>query len=81
MKLKLLNKNFDFWLKWVSTGLLICGSILSSLNMYPFNVMFAFAGNTGWFWAGIRMKEPSLWVVSLSLLFVYMFGIYYSVHH
>ena len=73
--------NFDFWLKWISTGLLIAASILSSLNLYPFNVMLAFAGNVGWCWAGVRMKEPSLWVVSLSLLVVYLFGIFYSTTH
>jgi len=28
-------------------------------------------------WAGFRMKEPSLWVVSLFLLIVYLFGTAY----
>ena len=66
--------NFDFVLKWGSTLLLIVGSILSSLNIYPLNVVFSFVGNCGWMWAGFRMKEPSLWVVSLFLLIVYMCG-------
>ena len=78
LRLKIMNMTFDFWLKWTSTALLIVASILSSLNLYPYNVMLAFAGNVGWAWAGIRMKEPSLWVVSVALLCVYLGGIFYS---
>jgi hypothetical protein len=70
--------DFDFWLKWISTGFLIIGSILTSLNIYPFNIVASFIGNAGWLWAGIRMREPSLWVVSLFLLLVYLGGLFYS---
>ena len=57
--------SFDNALKWGSTGLLIVASCLTSLNIYPINIVFSFLGNAGWMWAGWRMKEPSLWVVSL----------------
>ena len=56
-------KNFDFWLKWTSTGLLVFGAIASSANIFPLNIIFSFIGNAGWAWAGFRMKEPSLWSV------------------
>jgi len=69
---------FDTILKWSSTILLIVASILSSLNLFPYNVVLAFAGNAGWCWAGVRMKEASLWVVSLALLIIYFLGILYS---
>ena len=68
----------DFWLKWISTGLLIVGSILASINLYPYNILASFIGNAGWFWAGIRMREPSLWVVSGFLLIIYLGGLFYS---
>jgi hypothetical protein len=71
-------RSFDWWLKWASTALLILGSILTSINLYPINIMFSFAGNAGWAWAGWRMREPSLWVVSLFLLIVYGLGLAYS---
>jgi hypothetical protein len=71
-------KNFDFWLKWISTTFLIAGSILASANLYPFNILASFVGNVGWFWAGVRMREPSLWVVSAFLLLVYLGGLLYS---
>lgn len=69
---------FDWWLKWVSTGLLVCGAILSSANIYPLNIIFSFTGNVGWAWAGFRMREPSLWSVSVFLLIVYVLGIAHS---
>lgn len=74
-------KTFDFWLKWTSTTFLILGSILASVNLYPYNIFAAFVGNAGWFWAGIRMREPSLWVVSLFLLIVYIGGLFWSWTH
>jgi hypothetical protein len=70
--------DFDFWLKWISTGFLIVGSILASINLYPYNILASFICNAGWLVAGIRMREPSLWVVSLFLLLVYLGGLFYS---
>jgi hypothetical protein len=71
-------KDFDNWLKWVSTGFLVGGSIAASMNIYPLNIILSLMGNLGWFWAGWRMKEPSLWSVSLFLLAVYGGGIIYA---
>jgi sterol desaturase/sphingolipid hydroxylase (fatty acid hydroxylase superfamily) len=71
-------RKFDSWLKWISTSFLILGSILASINLYPLNILASFIGNAGWFWAGIRMREPSLWVVSGFLLIVYLGGLFYS---
>ena len=72
-----MRMNFLWWLKWTSTVLLILGSVLTSINIYPLNVLFSFMGNAGWMWAGFRMREPSLWVVSLFLLIVYALGLVY----
>jgi hypothetical protein len=71
-------KSFDWWLKWGSTTFLIFASVLTSANIYPVNLIFSFLGNFGWMWAGWRMREPSLWVVSLFLLAVYLGGLLYS---
>ena len=72
---KILLKDFDWWLRWISTALLIVGSMLTSTNIYPLNVVFSFLGNVGWMVAGYRMKEPSLWAVSLFLVVIYFYGI------
>ena len=71
--------NFDSILKWSSTALLIFGDMLTSLDIYPANVVLSFAGNVGWLIAGIRMREASLWVVSLALLVIYLLGLIYTV--
>ena len=71
--------NFDYVLKWSSTALLIFGAVLTSFNIYPANVVLSFAGNVGWLIAGIKMREASLWVVSLALIVIYLFGLFYSI--
>jgi len=70
-----LGKNFDFWLEWISTTLLIIGSILSAYNIYPLNIVMSMLGNIGWVWCGFRMKKPSLWFVSIILTAIYFSGI------
>ncbi|MEK9894880.1 MAG: DUF6552 family protein [Burkholderiaceae bacterium] len=66
---------FDNCLKWGSTALLLVGSVLTSFNVFPFNIIFSFGGNAGWLWAGFRMKETSLWSLQLVLTAVYGAGL------
>lgn len=65
----------DEILEWTSTGLLILGAILTSINLFPYNVVVSLLGNVGWTIAGFRMKKPSLWSVSIILTSIYFYGI------
>jgi hypothetical protein len=72
------TRDFDWYLQWASTALLIAGALTTSADIIPLNKMLSFAGNVGWMWAGLRLKMASLWVVSAVLLLIYTGGIIYS---
>lgn len=70
-----LKQNWFEVLKWTSTVLLILGAALTAWNIFPLNVVISLLGNLGWTYAGFRMKEPSLWSVSIILTTIYLFGV------
>lgn len=65
----------DFWIEWTSTFVLIAGVLLTSLNVYPLNLVFNFAGNLGWFVIGFLWRKYSLIVVQTVILAIYLSGI------
>jgi hypothetical protein len=64
----------DF-LKWSATTVTILGAVLTSLNIYPLNVIAFNLGSILWLIFAVRIKENSLVVVNSGLLLVYLFGI------
>ncbi|MFN3891910.1 MAG: DUF6552 family protein [Beijerinckiaceae bacterium] len=65
----------DFWIEWSSTAILITGVLLTSLNVYPANLVFNFVGNLGWFVIGFMWRKYSLIVVQTVILAIYFGGI------
>ena len=62
-------------LKWVATTITLIGAVLTSLNIYPLNVITFNLGSVLWLIFAIRIKEPSLIVVNSGLLLVYVAGL------
>lgn len=62
-------------LKWTATAVTLLGAILTSLNIYPLNVIAFNVGSILWLMFAIRIKEKSLVVVNAGLLLVYVFGL------
>ena len=62
-------------LKWVATAITLIGAVLTSLNIYPLNVIAFNLGSVLWLIFAIRIKEPSLIVVNAGLLLVYVAGL------
>jgi hypothetical protein len=69
-----MNKTNDF-LKWSATAVTILGAVLTSLNVYPWNVVAFNLGSILWLIFAVRIKENSLIVVNTGLLLVYVFGL------
>ena len=69
-----MNKMNDF-LKWSATAVTILGAVLTSLNVYPLNVVAFNLGSILWLIFAVRIKESSLVVVNTGLLLVYVFGL------
>lgn len=62
-------------LKWAATAITLVGAVLTSLNIYPLNVIAFNLGSVLWLIFAIRIKEPSLIVVNTGLLLVYVAGL------
>ena len=69
---------FDWWLKWVSSVVLIVGATMTSFDVIPLNKWFSFAGNFGWLIVGYLWKEWSLVVISLYLTTIYIIGVFFG---
>lgn len=66
----------DWWIKWISTVVLIGGALLTSFDITPWNKWLSFVGNFGWLIVGYMWREWSLFVISLVLTFIYIVGIF-----
>ena len=68
-------RGVEFWIEWISTAVLITGVLLTSLNIYPLNLVFNFFGNLGWFVIGFLWRKWSLILVQTIILIIYFGGI------
>jgi hypothetical protein len=72
---KITGQTLNNILKWVATAITLIGAVLTSLNIYPLNVIAFNLGSVLWLIFAIRIKEPSLIVVNSGLLLVYIAGL------
>ena len=76
MKINVKNVLFDKNIqKWTGCALVVTGAILTTLNIYPLNIIILNLGTIiymVWSW---RVKEMSIFVVNLSLTLIYTLGI------
>ena len=54
----------DWYIKWVSSIVLICGMILAANNLYPYNIIVQCAGILGWLIVAIIWNDRSLIIVN-----------------
>lgn len=71
-----LVRRFDyvFFIKWVSTVILLVGVALTTRNVYPLNVYVSLVGNVGWLFVGIVWREWSLITVQTVIVLLYASG-------
>jgi len=64
----------DFLLQWSATAFTIVGAVLTSANVYPYNVFALYLGTVLWTIWAVRIRQLSLIVVNSALLAIYMGG-------
>ncbi|MGC6411897.1 MAG: DUF6552 family protein [Candidatus Puniceispirillaceae bacterium] len=47
-------------LKWLSTGLVLTGILLTNINIYPVNILIHGAGAVGWTLAGYLARDRAI---------------------
>ena len=69
------NKSLDWYLQWTSSIVLIFGTVLTSMNMYPYNMFFQFIGLGGWLIVSIMWRNTPLILVNLTGVLTLFIGI------
>ena len=61
--------------KWLGTGLCLTGIALTSLNIYPLNLIFGLIGSFLWTVEGLVAKDYALFTVEAVAVAMYLGGI------
>jgi len=68
-------KTKDWYLKWVSSIILIIGMLFTSNNIYPLNLFISSIGLLGWILIGLIWNDRAIIVINVIGLFIYINGI------
>jgi hypothetical protein len=63
-------------IRWSGTILCLIGIALTSLNIYPLNLLFGLVGSFLWTVQGYLYRDNALLVVELVAVLMYMAGLY-----
>jgi len=65
----------DWYIKWVSSIILIIGMVLASNNLYPWNILVQCIGICGWLVVALMWNDRSLIIVNAVGLAILMNGL------
>ena len=66
--------DLSWYIKWVSSVIIIIGMALSSANIFPLNIIVHGVGVTGWLIVGILWHDRALIFLNAVAIFVYFTG-------
>ena len=64
----------SWYVKWVSSVILIAAMIFTANNIYPYNLFLHFIGITGWLWVAVLWNDRSLIVLNSVALAIFANG-------
>ena len=65
----------DWYIKWIASVILVVGVILTSNNIYPYNLMVHAIGMFGWFIVAIIWNDRALLVINAVSLVLLINGL------
>ena len=65
----------SWYIKWISSIILIIGMIFTANNIYPYNLFLHFIGITGWLWVAVLWNDRSLIVLNSVALAIFANGL------
>jgi len=68
-------KTKDWYLKWISSLILIVGILFTSHNIYPLNLFISSIGLLGWTIVGFVWNDRAIMIVNSISLIIYLNGI------
>jgi len=67
-------------IKWISSILIILGMILTSSNVYPYNLFVMVLPTIGWVYISFVWKDKALIAMNFTALTIYLLGITNYLH-
>ena len=67
--------DLSWYIKWSASVFIIIGMLMSSLNLFPYNLFLHLIGVSGWFVVGMLWHDRSLIVVNAIAVFIFLSGI------
>ena len=64
-----------WWVKWVSSIIMVFAMIATTNDLYPWNMFLQFAGVTGWLWVSIVWNDRALIVVNAVACAIFINGV------
>ena len=65
----------SWYVKWISSLVIIVGMIMSSLNIYPYNLYVHLLGVAGWLWVGFLWHDRALILLNAIAVVIFILGI------
>ena len=65
----------SWYVKWISSLVIIVGMIMSSLNIYPYNLYIHLIGVAGWLWVGFLWHDRALILLNAIAVAIFALGI------
>ena len=65
----------EFVVKWLATVFALITVYLTSHDMIPINKYMGILTAFLWMWLGFMWKQPSMWVLNIIMLFLYINGL------
>lgn len=66
------------YLKWLGTAILIAGTAVNGLNIYPLGVLMLALGGFVWLTVAIRLRDRPLIVTNLVMAVTGLIGVIYK---
>ena len=63
-----------WYVKWVSSIIIILAMIATTNDLYPYNMFLQFFGCLGWFWVSIKWNDRALIVVNAVACAIFVNG-------
>ena len=67
--------DLSWYIKWISSIVIIVGMVLSSANIYPLNIWVHMFGVTGWLIVGMLWHDRALIFLNAVAIFVFASGL------
>ena len=65
----------SWWLKWASSFVLILAMILTTNDLYPYNMFLQCIGVAGWLWVSFIWNDRALIIVNAVAVAIFLNGI------